>query len=81
MSLIQKRLIGRIAISSSILFFVLLFGFFFIIPDILLFLICFFAYLIVGYDVIYKTFKHCFKFRFFNEQSLMFIATVGAFIS
>ena len=36
-------------------------------------------YLVVGWDVIYKTVKHACKLDIFDENSLMFIATIGAF--
>ena len=38
-----------------------------------------FAYIIVSYDVIFKVFKNIFiKHKFFDENTLMFIATIGA---
>ena len=36
-------------------------------------------YFIIGWDVVYKTIKHLCKFDLLDENSLMFIATVGAF--
>lgn len=36
-------------------------------------------YFIIGWDVVYKTIKHLCKLDFLDENSLMFIATVGAF--
>ncbi|MFA5468771.1 MAG: heavy metal translocating P-type ATPase [Sphaerochaetaceae bacterium] len=38
------------------------------------------AYLISGYDVIFKALKNIFKGRLFDENFLMTIATVGAFL-
>ena len=37
------------------------------------------AYLIVGYDVIFKAFKNLIRGRIFDEKFLMTIATIGAF--
>lgn len=46
-----------------------------------IFIIYLLAYLIVAYDVIFKVFKNVFaKHIFFDENMLMFVATVGAFI-
>ena len=36
-------------------------------------------YFIIGWDVVYKTIKHLCKLDLLDENSLMFIATVGAF--
>ena len=37
------------------------------------------SYLIIGYQVIFKAFKNFFKGKFFDENFLMTIATIGAF--
>ncbi|MCR8710964.1 heavy metal translocating P-type ATPase [Aliarcobacter butzleri] len=38
------------------------------------------AYLLVGFDVLYKAFKNLTNARFFDENFLMSIATIGAFV-
>ena len=75
----QKKLVFRIFVSGFILLFIFIFNVFFSIPAISQLLFFLVSYLIVGYDVLIKTFKNSLKFKFFNEQSLMFIATIGAF--
>ena len=75
----QKKLFVRIFVSGFILLFVLLFNFFIRTSNMFSLLMCFCSYLIIGYDLILKVFKNIFKLKFFNEQFLMFIATIGAF--
>ena len=71
----QKIMLFRIFLSAILLIIVVILPidglvrlFAFLIP-----------YLIVGWDVIYKTCKHACKLDIFDENSLMFIATIGAF--
>ena len=75
MNLKQKIMLFRIFSSAVLLIIVVILPidgltrlFAFLIP-----------YLIVGWDVIYKTCKHACKLDIFDENSLMFIATIGAF--
>ncbi len=39
-----------------------------------------FAYMLIGYDVIFKAFKNCIKGRMLDENFLMTLATIAAFI-
>lgn len=71
----QKKLL-RILVSSLILTFSAI-----IHPSgIYLFLAYLIAYLIVGYDVILKSLKKILKGKFLDENFLMSIATIGAFL-
>ena len=65
--------------ASGILFFVVSF----IVPDkgYLRLLIYIIAYLIVGSDVMINAIKNMFKGHFLDENFLMFLATVGAFVT
>lgn len=71
----QKVMFIRILLSAIFLISILFFPvsgwtkfFLFLIP-----------YFIIGWDVVYKTIKHLCKLDLLDENSLMFIATVGAF--
>lgn len=79
MSSWQKHLILRILVTTLILVFFLILQFFYYFSTEFKFFIFFVAYLIIGYDVFFKTFKNIFKLNFLDEKFLMFIATVGAF--
>ena len=75
MNRMQKIMLYRIFVSIVLFIIVVILpisglaGFFaFLIP-----------YLVIGWDVIYKTIKHARKLDIFDENSLMFIATIGAF--
>lgn len=60
----------------SIFFFVL--GF--ILPENLNFICYFFSYLIIGFEILYKSVRNIFHKEFFDENFLMSIATIGAFL-
>lgn len=71
----QKTMFLRILLSAIFLISILFFSvsgwtkfFLFLIP-----------YFVIGWDVVYKTVKHLCKLDLLDENSLMFIATVGAF--
>ena len=78
MNINQKRFIFRLSIS--LLF--MLFGIFifknFVSFNILYFMFFFASYILAGYDIIFKSFKHILKFKFLDDNFLMFIATIGA---
>ena len=75
MSRKQKKILSRIIIS-----FVLLIAFAFIPLDGYLKLACYLAvYIIIGYDIVLKAVRGLFNGRVFDENFLMFVATVGAF--
>ena len=47
--------------------------------EVMLFIVCFIPYLIIGYDVIWNAIRNIFKGQVFDENFLMVIATFGAF--
>ncbi|MCR5617900.1 MAG: cadmium-translocating P-type ATPase [Clostridiales bacterium] len=74
----QKKILIRIIISAALLLFL------HFVPstgnrilDLAIFMV---PYLIVGWDIVLNAFKKIFKGRLFDEEFLMMIATVGAFI-
>ncbi len=79
MNVCQKSLMKRIITSGLILVFFLIFSIFHKVNDFLKIYIFFISYLIVGYDIIFKTVKNIWNLKIFDEKTLMFIATVGAF--
>lgn len=71
----QKMMLLRVMLSAVFLIAILFFPvsgwtkfFLFLIP-----------YFIIGWDIVYETIKHLCKLDLLDENSLMFIATVGAF--
>ncbi len=76
MSTEQKIIISRLTISSA-LFILSLFSF---LSDTAKLIISLVAYLIISYDIIFKSFRGIFKGKIFDERFLMLIASVGAFI-
>lgn len=72
----EKTTVARIAVSSIMLFSLILF-----LPEnsfsFLLFLI---PYFIIGYDILKEAFEGIIKGRIFDENFLMTVATIGAFI-
>ncbi len=47
--------------------------------ELIKFILFFISYILVGFEVIQEAFEHFFKGKFFDENCLMLIATVGAF--
>ena len=76
MSAKQKKLLYRI-IASLLIFIISLF----INNEIVKFIFLIFSYLTVGYDVVIKAFKNIANKQLFDECFLMFIATLGAFLT
>ena len=72
----MKRSRLRIILSLVLFLIAMLFS----IPTIGKNILFFVAYLIVGYDVILKAFSNVFKGEVFDENFLMSIATIGAFL-
>ena len=79
----KKRLDERVALILSAVGFALgllcsnlLDG---VVFEILSYVFFFFAYFVVGYPVLVSTAKNCLKGRFFDENFLMTIASIGAF--
>lgn len=69
-----KIRLHRIIVSTILLVIALLFP----TKGIVSFLLYICAYLIVGYDVLYKAIKHLFTGQLFDENFLMSLATLGA---
>ena len=76
MSAKQKKLLYRI-IASLLIFIISLF----INSEIVRFIFFIISYLTVGYDVVIKAFKNIINKQLFDECFLMFIATLGAFLT
>lgn len=76
MSTKQKKLLYRI-IASLLIFIISLF----INSEIVRFIFFIISYLTVGYDVVIKAFKNIINKQLFDECFLMFIATLGAFLT
>ncbi len=72
----QKRILIRIILSTVIVALTTILP----LKSILKFLLYFSAYFIVGYDILRKAFKGILRGQAFDENFLMAIATVGAFI-
>ena len=79
----KKRLDERVALILSAVGFALgllcsnlLDG---VVFEILSYVLFFFAYFVVGYPVLVSTAKNCLKGKFFDENFLMTIASIGAF--
>ena len=80
----QKKVLYRIIISAVIYAVLIVAEHTNIFPymeqfpfGLLLFLI---PYIIIGWDIVYKAVRNIFHGQVFDENFLMFIATVGAFI-
>ncbi|MEG2297400.1 MAG: heavy metal translocating P-type ATPase [Clostridium sp.] len=79
----QKKMLGRI-ITTFIVYvgaivakeMGLLDGFSSTLPELLLFLV---PYLMIGWDIVYKAFRHIIHGQVFDENFLMSLATFGAF--
>ncbi|MEF9954937.1 MAG: heavy metal translocating P-type ATPase [Clostridium sp.] len=79
----QKKMLGRI-ITTFIVYVSaivakemgLLDGFSSTLPELLLFLV---PYLMIGWDIVYKAFRHIIHGQVFDENFLMSLATFGAF--
>ena len=70
----------RSLVPIRILIVSILLGITFLLPQaFLIFLVSFAAYVISGYDVIYRALKNTFKGQVFDENFLMTVATIGAF--
>lgn len=76
MSAKQKKLLYRI-IASLLIFIISLF----INNEIVKYIFLIISYLTVGYDVVIKAFKNIANKQLFDECFLMFIATLGAFLT
>lgn len=72
----QKKNLVRIIISAVLFFTALLSPF----EETVKFLIFIAAYLIIGYDILIKSVKGIFNLQPLNENFLMSVATIGAFI-
>ena len=72
----QKILLFRIV--SSIVLVVI--GYFFALQSFIRFFLFAFAYIIVAYDVIKKAVKNIYRGKVFDENFLMSVATIGAFV-
>lgn len=72
-----KNVVIRIVISSLILLLALL------VPDIFALKICLFllSYLIIGFDIIEEAIENIIHGDFLDENFLMFVATIGAFVT
>jgi Cd2+/Zn2+-exporting ATPase len=73
---VDKTSVIKVAISILLLTLALVFEFHYWV-ELLLFLS---SYLIIGWEIIYTAFKNVLKGRIFDENFLMSIATIGAFI-
>ncbi len=73
----QKQKIMLLRILLSVIFLISIL--FFSISGWIKFFLFLIPYFIIGWDVVYKTIKHLCKLDLLDENSLMFIATVGAF--
>ena len=71
----QKVMFLRILLSAIFLVSIL----FFPVSGWIKFFLFLIPYFVIGWDVVYKTIKHLCKLDLLDENSLMFIATVGAF--
>lgn len=71
----QKVMFFRILLSAIFLVSIL----FFPVSGWIKFFLFLIPYFVIGWDVVYKTIKHLCKLDLLDENSLMFIATVGAF--
>ena len=72
----QKKTLLRIIVSLILTLTATIFP----LLDYLDFSLCILAYLIIGHDILRKAFKGIFKGQVFDENFLMAIATIGAFI-
>ena len=72
----EKKLLVRILLSI----FFLIVSFIVSTNEILLFVFCFISYLLVGGEVLMKAIRNLFKGKFLDENFLMSLATVGAFV-
>lgn len=74
-----QNLDKKLLIITLISFFLTYISYSYIENNYLKFAVYLVAYLLVGFDVLYKAFKNLTNARFFDENFLMSIATIGAF--
>ncbi|WP_323590819.1 heavy metal translocating P-type ATPase [Aliarcobacter butzleri] len=75
-----QNLDKKLLIITLISFFLTYISYNYIENNYLKFTVYLVAYLLVGFDVLYKAFKNLTNARFFDENFLMSIATIGAFV-
>ena len=75
-----QNLDKKLLIITLISFFLTYISYNYIENNYLKFAVYLIAYLLVGFDVLYKAFKNLTNARFFDENFLMSIATIGAFV-
>lgn len=76
----QKNTLFRIILSVLLLIVVLLVAANYILPSFLLPILCCIPYFLIGYDILWKAVLGIFHGEVFDENFLMAIATVGAFL-
>ena len=74
-----QNLDKKLLIITLISFFLTYISYNYVENNYLKFAVYLVAYLLVGFDVLYKAFKNLTNARFFDENFLMSIATIGAF--
>lgn len=74
----QKKMLIRIIISAAILLGLMITSVFVQIPKIIGYPLYLAAYIIIGYDILRKSFKGIINGRIFDENFLMTVATLGA---
>ncbi|MFX4233574.1 heavy metal translocating P-type ATPase [Aliarcobacter butzleri] len=75
-----QNLDKKLLIITLISFFLTYISYNYVENNYLKFAVYLIAYLLVGFDVLFKAFKNLTNARFFDENFLMSIATIGAFV-
>lgn len=76
----NKKMILRIVISLVVFILIFIFHLIIDINPYILLSISIISYLIIGYDILFRCFKNIARGNFLDENFLMSIATIGAFI-